>query len=217
MIEVIVVDDHPPFRVGIKETLAKAPDIQVVGEANNGREMFSILRQNRSTDVVLLDIEMPHFKVADAVQQLKAEYPQLKVLIVSGYDDRGRILRLIRLGVRGYMLKDESLHMYAHAIREVVEGRTYFSPQVVHVALTENGKDAIVLTSREHEVLTLVAQGEPSSAIGMQLGISPKTVDTYVERTCRKLGANNRTTLVVRALELELITIPAREEGHNGA
>ena len=215
MIEVIVVDDHPPFRVGIKETLGKAPDIRVVGEANNGHEMFMVLRQNRSAGVVLLDIEMPGFKVYDAIQQLKAEYPSLKILIVSGYDDRGRILRLVRLGVRGYMLKDEPLHMYAHAIREVAGGRTYFSSQVAHVALTENGKDAILLTAREHEVMTLAALGLPSTAIGMQLGIAPKTVDTYVERACRKLGASNRMTAVLRALELELITIPAREESYD--
>jgi DNA-binding NarL/FixJ family response regulator len=217
LIRVIVVDDHPPFRVGIKGTLAKASDIQVVGEANNGREMFSILGRNQATDVVLLDIEMPDFKIYDAVAQIQAEYPQLKILIVSGYDDRGRILRLIQLGVRGYMLKDEPLNMYAYAIREVAGGRTYFSSQVAHVALTENGRDAIVLTPREHEVLSLVALGEPSPAIGLKLGISPKTVDTHVERACRKLGANNRTTAVLRARELELITVPAREENHNGA
>ena len=94
-------------------------------------------------------------------------------------------------------------------------GRTYFSSQVAHVALTENGKDAIVLAPREFEVMSLVALGLASPEIGMQLGISPKTVDTHVERACRKLGATNRTTAVLRAVELGLITVGVGENGNN--
>lgn len=213
MIKVIIVDDHPPIRAGIAQTLGETRDIKVVEEANDGHEMFSALRRNPSTDVLLLDIRMPGFKVYDAVRQLGVQYPNLKILIVTVYDERPGILKLIELGVRGYMLKDEPLSMYAHAIREIVYGRTYFSARVAHVALTENGQDAIVLTPREFEVLTLVAAGLASPAIGLQLGISPKTVDTYAERACQKLGATNRTTAVLRAIEVGLITLQAAERG----
>jgi len=206
VIRVVIADDHPPFRVGIRQTLDQAPDIQVVGEASNGPELFSMLSQSPSAEILLLDIEMPEFKVYEAVSQFAVQYPHLKILIVTAYDEQRRILRLIELGVKGYMLKDEPLNMYAHAIREVAEGRRYFSSRVAHVALTENGKGAIVLTPREFEVLTLAARGLASPAIGMQLGISSKTVDTYVERACRKLGASNRTTAVLRAVELGLVT-----------
>jgi DNA-binding NarL/FixJ family response regulator len=216
VIEVIIVDDHPPIRVGIIQTLEQSRDIRVVGQANDGHEMFSVLRRNPSTAVLLLDIEMPGFKVYEAIRQLEAQYPNLRILIVTGYDDRDRILKLVELGVKGYMLKDEPLHMYAHAIREIAEGRTYFSPRVAHVALTGNGKAAIVLTPREHEVMTLAAAGLASPAIGMRLGISSKTVDTYAERACQKLGANNRTTAVLRAMELGLITRRVGEGGTNG-
>jgi DNA-binding NarL/FixJ family response regulator len=216
VIEVIIVDDHPPIRLGITQTLEQTRDIHVVGEANDGHEMFSALRRNPSADVLLLDIEMPGFSVYEAVRQLEAQYPHLKILIVTVYDDRRRILKLVELGVKGYMLKDEPLNMYAHAIREIAEGRTYFSSRVAHVALTENGKDAIVLTPREHEVMTLAAAGFASPAIGMRLGISPKTVDTYAERACQKLGANNRTTAVLRAIELDLITVRTGGDGNNG-
>jgi DNA-binding NarL/FixJ family response regulator len=176
--------------------------------------MLSVLRQNPSTDVLLLDIEMPGFDVYDAVRHLKVQYPELKVLIVTGYNDRHRILKLVELGVKGYMLKDESLNMYAYAVREIAAGRTYFSSEVAHVALTENGKDAIVLTPREFEVTTLAARGLASAEIGMRLGISSKTVDTYAERACRKLGAKNRTTAVLRAIELGLISV-GTENGNN--
>ena len=216
MIEVVIVDDHPPVRVGITQTLEQTREIRVVGEANDGHEMFSVLRRNPSANVLLLDIEMPGFDVYDAVRQLKAQYPHLKILIVTAYDDRARILKLVGFGVKGYMLKDEPLNMYAHAIREIAEGRTYFSPRVAHVALIENGRDAIVLTPREFEVVTLVALGLASPAIGMRLGISSKTVDTYAERVCRKLGANNRTTAVLRAVELGLISVGVGEGGNNG-
>jgi DNA-binding NarL/FixJ family response regulator len=216
MIEVIIVDDHPPVRAGIRQELEKTRDIRVVGEANDGTEMFSALRRNPSTDVLLLDVEMDGFKIYDAVQQLKQHYPHLKILIVSAYDDRKRILKLVELGVKGYMLKDEPIRMYAHAIREIAEGRSYFSSQVAHVALTENGQDTIVLAPREFEVISLAARGLTSPAIGMRLGISPKTVDTHAERACGKLGANNRTTAVLRAIELGLITTSAREGVNNG-
>ena len=215
MINVIIADDHPPFRVGIRQTLEQAQDIRVLAEASDGPELSATLSRNPSTDVLLLDIEMPDFKVYDAVRLMGTQYPHLKVLIVTAYDERPRIMRLIDLGVKGFMLKEEPLNMYAHAIREIANGRTYFSARVAHVALTENGRGAIVFSPREFEVLTLAADGLSSPAIGMQLGISSKTVDTHVERACRKLGAKNRTTAVVRAIELGLITVGVGEDGNN--
>jgi DNA-binding NarL/FixJ family response regulator len=217
VIKVIIVDDHPPLRAGIKQTLGEARDIQVVGEASDGQEMFSVLRRNPTTDVLMLDIEMPNFRVYEAIRQLNVQYPNLKILIVTAYDDRGRILKLIDLGVKGYMLKDEPMNMYSHAIREIARGETYYSQHVAYVALTQNSRGAIVLTPREHEVMTLAAAGLASPAIGMRLGISSKTVDTYVERACQKLGANNRTTAVLKAIELHLISVPTAEDGHDDA
>ena len=215
MIKVIIADDHPPFRVGIRQTLEQAQDIRVLAEASDGPELSAKLSRNPSTDVLLLDIEMPDFKVNDAVRLMGTQYPHLKVLIVTAYDERRRIMRLIDLGVKGFMLKEEPLNMYAHAIREIANGRTYFSARVAHVALTENGRGAIVFSPREFEVLTLAADGLSSPAIGMQLGISSKTVDTHVERACRKLGAKNRTTAVLRAIELGLITVGVGQDGDN--
>jgi len=215
VINVIIADDHPPFRVGIRQTLEQAQDIRVLAEASDGPELSATLSRNPSTDVLLLDIEMPDFKVYDAVRLMGTQYPHLKVLIVTAYDERPRIMRLIDLGVKGFMLKEEPLNMYAHAIREIANGRTYFSARVAHVALTENGRGAIVFSPREFEVLTLAADGLSSPAIGMQLGISSKTVDTHVERACRKLGAKNRTTAVVRAIELGLITVGVGQDGNN--
>jgi DNA-binding NarL/FixJ family response regulator len=216
VIEVILVDDHPPVRAGIVQTLEHARDIRVVGEANDGHEMFSVLRRKPSTDVLLLDVEMPDFRVYEAVSQLRAQFPHLKILIVTAHNERSRILKLVDLGVRGYMLKDEPLAKYPHAIRQVAEGGMYFSSSVAHVAIMENGKEAILLTPREHEVLTLVAVGLASPAIGLRLGIAPKTVDKYAERASRKLGTSNRITAVLRAIELNLIKVPAGEDRHEG-
>lgn len=213
MISVVMADDHPPFRVGLRQTLEQAPDIRVVEEAGNGPELFAALRKNPSADVLLLDIEMPGFKVYEAVSQLRAGYPRLKIMIVTVYDDRRYIHRLIDLGVKGYMLKDESLSTYARAIREVGSGGMYFSPRVAAVALAENGRSPIILSPREAEVLSLAATGLTSVAIGARLGISAKTADTHAERACAKLGVSNRTAAVGRAVELGLISTHVGRDG----
>jgi len=213
VIKVILADDHPPFRVGLRQTLAETPDIRVVGEAGDGSELFAALRKNPLADVLLLDFEMPGFKAYEAVRQLGAKYPRLKTIIVTAYDERRRIRRLIDLGVKGYMLKDERLNTYAHAIREVGGGGMYFSVRVATVALTDDGGEPIILSIREAEVLQLAATGLTSVAIGARLGISPKTVDTHAERACRKLGASNRTAAVGRAIELGMITTQPQNDG----
>lgn len=216
MIDVVMADDHPPFRVGLRQTLGETQDIRVVAEAGDGPELFATLRQHPSADILLLDIEMPNFKVYDAVRQLGAEYPRLKIIIVTVYDDRRYIYRLIEMGVKGYMLKDENLSTYARAIREVANGGVYFSPRVAAVALTDDGRKPIILSPREFEVMKLAAIGLTSVAIGVQLGISSKTVDTHAERAYGKLGVNNRTAAVGRAVELGLISTQLREDGDVG-
>jgi len=215
VISVVLADDHPPFRVGLRQTLAETPDIRVVGEAGNGSELFAVLRRNPLADVLLLDIEMPGLKVYDAVRMLQREYAQLKTIIVTAYDERRRIHRLIDLAVKGYMLKDESLNTYAHAIRQVAGGGMYFSARVATVALADDGRQAIILSPREAEVLQLAATGLTSVAIGARLSISSKTVDTHAERACRKLGVSNRTAAVGRAIELGMITTQIEESRDN--
>jgi DNA-binding NarL/FixJ family response regulator len=215
VINVVLADDHPPFRLGLRQTLEAAPGIRVVGEAGDGSELFAVLRKTLEANILLLDIEMPGFRVYEAVSRLRSEYPRLRVIIVTVYDDRRYIHRLIDLGVRGYMLKDESLSTYSRAIRAVANNGMYFSPRVASVALTEDGRNPIILSPREAEVLRLAASGLTSVAIGAQLGISAKTADTHAERACHKLGVSSRTAAVGRAVELGLISTRPEEDGED--
>lgn len=213
MITVILADDHPPFLVGVRQALDKAPNIHIVGEAGQGAELFSLLLKHPETDILLLDIQMPGFDVFKAVRKLSAQYAGLKIIIVTGHADHRYIHGLIRMGVRGYMLKDEDLSTYVRAVRIVAGGQTYFSPRVATVALMEDGQGAIILSPRETEVLSLVAAGLTSTAIGTQLGISSKTVDTHAERAVVKLGASNRAAAVGRAVELGMISALPEPKG----
>jgi DNA-binding NarL/FixJ family response regulator len=190
------------LRAGIRQTLEKAQDIRVIGEAGNGAELLELLAGSPTPDLLLLDIQMPDFDVFEAVPRLKTAYPRMKILIVTAHGDRTSVNRLVELGIDGYLLKEESLRTYPNVVRRVAEGEPYVSPGVVAAMLTRDSVTPPALSPRELQVLELVAQGLTSGEIGMSLGLSAKTVDTHAERVCRKLSANNRTAAVARAIEL---------------
>lgn len=207
MIRVVVADDHPPLREGVKHALNSDRGIRVVGEAGSGPELEAAL--GLAPDVLLLDISMPDFNAFEQVPRLRARYPEMKIVVVTAYDNETFVQRLMG-EVHGYLLKEEDMDAYARAVLEVSKGRKYFTERALNLAL--NSPELPRLSERESQVLRLAARGMKTADIAEELFISTRTVDSHVENACQKLGVRNRTAAVAKAIELELISAGMREK-----
>lgn len=206
MIRVVIADDHPPLREGIKQRLEQQPNVQVVGEAGTGPELYAVLSQEPPPDVLVLDIQMPDFEARQAIPEFKARYPKMGILIVTAYGDPRNITQMMDAEVDGYLVKQEDMGTYVRAIREIAAGRTHYSQSVFNVTREYAGITAP--SSRELEVLALVTKGATTNEIALQLGISARTVETHLKRVYQKLGVNNRAAAVAKAVQLGHLTIP---------
>ena len=214
-IRVLIVDDHTILRDGISALLALAADIEVIGEAENGREAIDRARQ-LAPDVVLMDIAMPAMDGLEATRRIHKEFPQMKVLTLTQYDDREHLLSLLEAGAEGFISKTAASSELASAIRSVYQGDSFLSPSVAKLLLKHyrqgaragRGQDPYdQLTDREREVLKLLAEGHTSREIADTLVISPKTVEGHRTNVMAKLDIHNRTDLVKYALRKGIITI----------
>lgn len=199
MLRVLIVDDHPVVREGLRGMLEREPDIEVVGEAGSGGEAVAVVPLLRP-DVVLMDLRMPGGDGAEAIARLGAGE---RVLVLTTYEDDGEILRAVAAGAAGYLLKDVSRADLAAAVRAVARGETVLSPSVAR--LLDARREAPALSEREREVLELVAEGLTNAAIGRRLYIGEATVKTYLLRVYAKLGVSDRTSAVLAALDLGLV------------
>jgi DNA-binding NarL/FixJ family response regulator len=210
LLSVAVIDDHPATRLGIIAALKKVPDIEIVGEAGSGPDLTRLL-QEVVPDVLLLDISMPQFDIFTAVPVLQKEYPTMRIVIVTLHEDETHVCRLAELGVEGYLLKEEPMPEYVKALRTVAAGGTYFSQRVFPIAWgLSSRQNTPSLTLRELEVLDLLATGAKTDAIAEELFITPRTVTTHMSHIYRKLGVNNRTTAVRKALEFNIISLQTK-------
>jgi len=214
-IKVLIVDDHAILRDGISALLSLAADIEVIGEAENGREAIDRARQ-LAPDVVLMDIAMPAMDGLEATRRIHKEFPQMKVLTLTQYDDREHLLSLLEAGAEGFISKTAASSELASAIRSVYQGDSFLSPSVAKLLLKHyrqgaragRGQDPYdQLTDREREVLKLLAEGHTSREIADTLVISPKTVEGHRTNVMAKLDIHNRTDLVKYALRKGIITI----------
>jgi two-component system, NarL family, response regulator NreC len=205
MIDVMIADDHPAFREGIRPRLDRQQDIRIVREASDGPELFALLSENPPPDVLLLDISMPGFEVLRAIPRLRVRYPQMKILIVTAHDDEARIRQLIDAGVDGYLIKDEDMDTYVRAVRDVAAGKKYFSQRTFEVAI--DSANSSMPSPRELEILALVAQDVTTDEIARRLLISSSTVNTHIARVFRKLGVNSRAAAVAKVVQLGYITV----------
>jgi DNA-binding NarL/FixJ family response regulator len=214
-IRVLIVDDHTILRDGISALLALAADIEVIGEAENGREALDRVRQ-LAPDVVLMDIAMPAMDGLEATRRIHKESPQMKVLTLTQYDDREHLLSLLEAGAEGFISKTAASSELASAIRSVYQGDSFLSPSVAKLllkhyrqgAMARKGQDPYDhLTDREREVLKLLAEGHTSQEIADTLVISPKTVEGHRTNLMAKLDIHNRTALVKYALRKGIITV----------
>lgn len=202
-IHILIADDHPLIRVGIRATLSSEPGLTCVGEAKDGREILPLCTEFHP-DLLLLDLRMPNLVPIKAVAQLRQQFPSLKILILSAFSDEVYIRNAIAMGVSGYILKDEMPDILGRAIKGVMQGDLWFS-QSVKQKLTQDEKsnlqtgDAIQLTSREMDVLRLLAVGKTDQDIGEELCISKSTVRTHVQSILEKFECINRTQAVFEA------------------
>ncbi len=211
-IKVLLVDDHPVVRKGLWSCLGNRENLKIVGEAADGEEAMQKVR-DLSPDVVLMDILMPRMDGLAVAEALHKEAPKVKVLILSMHSTRDYVLRIIRAGARGYVLKDAPPEDLVRAIEAVNSGEAFFSPPVARIALSQvSGEDQArplaQLTSREREVLTSIAEGRSNKEIADHLGIGVRTVESHRERIMQKLEIHSVAGLTKFALTNGLASLP---------
>ena len=203
--KILIVDDHPVVRAGLRGMLSASPDLAVVGEASDGEEAVRLAASLRP-DVVLMDLRMAGLDGVGATARITSEVPGVRVLILTTYDTDADILRAVEAGASGYLLKDTPREELADAIRSAARGETVLGPQVAAKLVNRLRVPAVQpLTPREVEVLGLVARGLSNADIGRELFISEATVKTHLVRVFGKLGVDDRTAAVTTALGLGLL------------
>lgn len=179
MIKIILVDDHPLFREGIASRLNMHEGIEVIAEAENGKQLLEKL-ERCTPDVVMMDISMPEINGMDALEIVKEKFPSVRVIMLSMHDDKEYIVSVIRSGAEGYLLKDISGEEMIAAIHKVHSGGKYFSGEVAEILVQENTADkGDILTTREQLILRLISHGNNDKSIASQLDISARTVETH--------------------------------------
>jgi len=210
-IKIFIVDDHSLFREGLKLLLSKLEFVEEVFEAANGQELVENY-DNFRPDIILLDIEMPVLNGIEAARIILKKNPEQKIIVLSMYSDEQYYVPMIELGVSGFLQKNIDFADVKAAIKEVLEGNNYFSPEILKgIVLNLNSKkdrkNCEVLTKREVEILLLICKGFSNSEIAEKLFISKRTVDKHRENLLLKTEAKNTAGLVVFAIKKEIFTV----------
>ena len=207
--KVLVADDHELVREGICKLLDLFDNIEIVGEAGDGLEAVSKVREHLP-DLVLLDLNMPRMNGINAIRKIKEISPEVKVIILTIHDDEEYIYKVTSAGAEGFIQKDITSEELQDAIKRVLDGETVF-PRTVAQDLDGDGEEATdyneLLSNREHEVLGLLARGMSNREIAEELYISEKTVKNHVSNILRKLDVNDRTQAVIKSLKYGLVKL----------
>ena len=203
-IRILVADDHPIVREGVCGLIADQPDMVVVADASNGREAIQQFRIHRP-DVTVMDLQMPEMNGVDAVSAIRVEFPGAKIIVLTTYAGDVQILRALKAGAQGYLLKAVLHKELPDNIRAVYAGRKVMAPEAASQVAEHSGEEA--LTPKELEVLRLVALGNANKLIAAQLSISEETVKSRVKNILDKLGANDRTHAVTIGLKRGIIEL----------
>jgi DNA-binding NarL/FixJ family response regulator len=201
MIKVLIADDHPVVRQGLRTFLGVQEDIEVVGEAADGAEVVS-RAESLTPDVILLDLKMPGVDGLSALRELGERGNSARVLVLTSVGERARVLPVVRAGAAGYIYKDVDPDALVQAIRAVHDGHVLFAPEAADAMLTPEAddKDTVQLTEREREVLGEIARGRSNREIARALVVSEKTVKTHVSNILMKLGLQDRTQAALYAV-----------------
>ena len=214
MISVILVDDHVIIRDGLRGLLESESDIEVVGEADNGRQAVKIALEKKP-DIVIMDVAMPEMNGIEATRQIKEENPKIEVITLSMHSERQIVVGSFRAGASGYLLKDSTSNELVEAIRTVYRGRKYMSQKISDIVLQEisdvkkdsEGISIDRLTNRESEILQLIAEGNSIKRIAEVLFISPKTVESHRANIMEKLDIHNLPELTKYAIRAGLTSL----------
>jgi len=209
MIKIIIADDHPIVRAGMKQIISEAADMRVADEAGDGRQLLHKIR-TENFDVVILDITMPHIDGLDVLKQLKIEKPKLPVIILSIHPESQYALRVLKAGASGYVTKTSAPDELITAIRKVNRGGKYISASVaeklafqLEAEFEEMPHEA--LSDREYQVLCMLASGKTVTEIADELALSVKTISTYRSRILEKMNMKNNAELIHYAVQNKLV------------
>jgi len=213
-IKILLVDDHQILRDGIRSLVKGYDDMEVIGEAADGREALDMV-EKLSPDVVIMDISMPDLNGIDATRMIINEAPDIKVIALSMHHDKQFVSEIFKAGASGYLIKDSAFDELEHAIRIVISGQTYINPQIaslvveslVNQSVTPNPKSFSLLTEREREVLQLIADGKSTKQIAIDLNVSSKTIESHRRQVMGKLNVRSVADLTKFAIREGLTTI----------
>ena len=209
MIRVSIADDHAVVRRGLAEILRQTDDIEVLAETADGDALLDSLRE-RSPDVVVMDLRMPGPSGLDLVKHLRAEFPRLKVLVLSANPEDQYAVRIVRAGASGYLTKESAEAELVSAVRRVAGGKKFLTPGMAEALLDQLDSDPdeaphAQLSDREFQVMRLIASGLPVSAVAEKLSLSVKTISTYRTRLLQKMGMANNAEITRYAIEQGLV------------
>jgi two-component system, NarL family, response regulator LiaR len=206
MIRVVVVDDHAMVRRGLASFLRITPDIQLVGEAEDGRQAIQVI-EDTQPDVVLMDLVMPVMDGIEAIQTIRSRFPDTQVIALTSFSDQDMVQKAIQEGVIGYLLKNVSGEDLAQAIRSAYDGKVTLAPEVTRdfILSAQRRSPAESLTEREREVLALLVKGRSNPQIADLLTISRSTARAHVSNILSKLGVSNRAEAIALALRNKLV------------
>ena len=210
MIKIIIADDHPIVRAGMKQIISEASDLMVADEASDGHKLLSKIRAE-NFDVVILDITMPHMDGLDVLKQLKIEKPKLPVIVLSIHPEDQYALRVLKAGASGYVTKTSAPDELINAIRKVFRGGKYISPTIAEKLAFQLDADFKempheTLSDREYQVLCMLASGKTVTEIADELALSVKTISTYRARILEKMDMKNNAELIHYAVQNKLVS-----------
>jgi NarL family two-component system response regulator YdfI len=209
MIRILIADDHEVVRDGLRLVLETEEDFEVVGEAGDGARAVQ-LAEELKPDVILMDLRMPGMDGLQAIEKIRSGWPEIAVVILTTYNEDDLMVRGLRAGARGFLLKDTNRQTLFHSLRAAARGEALFLPDIIarvmnqQVSAEKRGATS-PLTERELEVLRAAARGERSKEIALHLGISERTVKAHLDSVYNKLGVDSRTAAVATAIERGLL------------
>jgi len=214
-IRILLVDDHKILRDGICSLLKEYPDMEVVGEAADGKSALNLVKE-LLPDMVIMDISMPDLNGIEATRKILADYPHIKVMALSMHYDKHFVSEIFKAGASGYLLKDCAFDEMAHAIRMIIDNKTYVNSQIASLVVESLMSDSprshnkhafSLLTEREKEVLQLIAEGKSTKQIASNLNVSTKTIESHRRQVMGKLNIRNIADLTKYAIREGLIAI----------
>ncbi len=209
MPKVLIADDHPIVRTGLKQIIADEPDIKIIGEVSNGVEVLEFLHKN-ACDLVLLDLAMPKRTGLDVISEIKQINPSIGILVLSIYPEEQYAVRALRAGAAGYLTKASAPNELIKAMRKVMGGGKYISISLAEILASEIDQHTPQqpherLSDREHQVMLMLAAGKTVTEVAQELNLSVKTISTYRARILEKMNMKNNAQLTFYAVEKHLI------------